>query len=189
MSSSYFWQSSGRFRNAQPPDAQPDVYIVAESVSTSREIRRPRTSLEANTGKHHRTFPARRDTLPAVAQFIADICAVNGVPRKACLRLTLLVEELFTNTVVHGHGIDTDEPVYLAFEIQPGSIALTYEDTARPYDPFARVRVPDDSLGVEERPVGGLGVALVAAIAERVEYARVGGKNRISLVIPISPDS
>ena len=111
------------------------------------------------------------------------------MPRKACLRLTLLVEELFTNTVVHGHGIDTDEPVYLAFEIQPGSIALTYEDTAHPYDPFARVRVPDDSLGVEERPVGGLGVALVAAIAERVEYARVGGKNRISLVIPISPDS
>ena len=43
-----------------------------------------------------------------MAQFIADICAANGVPRKACLRLTLLVEELFTNTVVHGHGADTE---------------------------------------------------------------------------------
>jgi len=42
---------------------------------------------------------------------------------------------------------------------------------------------------VEERPVGGLGVALVAAIAERVEYAHVGGKNRISLVIPTPSDS
>ena len=148
-----------------------------------------RTSHDANTGNHHRTFPARRDTLPAVAQFIADICAVSGVPRKACLRLTLLVEELFTNTVVHGHGADTEAPVYLAFAIQPGSITLTYEDTARPYDPFARVRVPDDTLGVEERPVGGLGVALVAAIAERVEYVHVGGKNRISLVIPTPSDS
>ena len=104
--------------------------------------------------------------------------------RKACLRLTLLVEELFTNTVVHGHGTDTEAPVYLAFEIRPGAIVLTYEDTARPYDPFARVRVPDDALGVDERPVGGLGVVLVAAIAERVEYAHVEGKNRISLVIP-----
>ena len=124
-----------------------------------------------------------------MAQFIADICASNGVPRKACLRLILLVEELFTNTVVHGHGADSEAPVYLAFAIQPGAIALTYEDTARPYDPFARVRVPDDSLGVEERPVGGLGVALVAAIAERVEYAHVAGKNRISLVIPTPSDS
>lgn len=111
------------------------------------------------------------------------------MPRKACLRLTLLVEELFTNTIVHGHGTDTEAPVYLAFAIQPGSIALTYEDTARPYDPFARVRVPDDSLGVEERPVGGLGVALVAAIAERVEYTHVAGKNRISLVIPTPSDT
>ena len=119
-----------------------------------------------------------------MAQFIAEICAANGVPRKACLRLTLLVEELFTNTIVHGHGADTESPVYLAFEIQPGAIGLTYEDTARPYDPFARVRVPDAALGVEEQPVGGLGVVLVAAIAERVEYAYVRGKNRISLVIP-----
>jgi anti-sigma regulatory factor (Ser/Thr protein kinase) len=119
-----------------------------------------------------------------VAQFIADICAANGVPRKACLRLTLLVEELFTNTVVHGHGADTESPVYLAFHIQPSAIVLTYEDTARPFDPFARVRVPDDALDLENRPVGGLGVALVAAIAERVEYAHVAGKNRISLVIP-----
>ena len=106
------------------------------------------------------------------------------MPHKTCLRLTLLVEELFTNTVVHGHGTDTEAPVYLAFEIRPGSIAVTYEDTARPHDPFARVRVPDDTASVEERPVGGLGILLVAAIAERVEYAHVGGRNRISLVIP-----
>ena len=33
------------------------------------------------------------------------------------------------------------------------------------------------------------GVALVAAIAERVEYAHVAGKNRISLVIPTPSDS
>src|SRR5207237_838883 len=84
---------------------------------------------------------------------------------KACLRLTLLVEELFTNTIVHGHGADTESPVSLAFEIQPGAIGLTYEDMARPYDPFARVRVPDAALGVEEQPVGGLGVVLVPARA------------------------
>ncbi|HYS17182.1 MAG TPA: ATP-binding protein [Candidatus Binatia bacterium] len=146
--------------------------------------RRPSTSRDANTGNHNRTFPARRDTLPAVAQFIADICAADGVPRKACLRLTLLVEELFTNTVVHGHGDDTEAPVSLSFAIRPDEVELTYEDTAPPHDPFARVRVPDDTAGVEERPVGGLGVLLVAAMAERVEYAHVGGRNRISLVMP-----
>jgi serine/threonine-protein kinase RsbW len=121
-----------------------------------------------------------------VAEFIADVCRAGGVPRDACLRATLLVEELFTNTIVHGHGADTEAPVYLNFEIGPGSIALTYEDTAPPHDPFAEVRVPDGTAGMEERPVGGLGLLLVAAMAERAHYAHAGGRNRISLVIPIS---
>lgn len=111
------------------------------------------------------------------------------MPRDACLRLTLLVEELFTNTIVHGHGADTEAPVHLAFEIRPGSIALTYEDTAPPHDPFATVRVPDGAAGVEERPVGGLGLLLVAVMAERAQYAHAGGRNRISLVIPIRGSS
>jgi serine/threonine-protein kinase RsbW len=119
-----------------------------------------------------------------VAQFIADVCAAGGVPRKACLRMTLLVEELFTNTVVHGHGIDTEAPVHLTFDVGLDWIALIYEDTAPPHDPFAKVRAPDDTAGVEERPVGGLGVLLIAAMAERVQYAHVGGRNRISLIMP-----
>jgi anti-sigma regulatory factor (Ser/Thr protein kinase) len=124
-----------------------------------------------------------------VAEFIAAVCATGDLPRKTCLRLTLLVEELFTNTVVHGHGRDTEAPIHLNVEIRPDSIALTYEDTAPPHDPFASVRVPDDSAGVEERPVGGLGVVLVAAMAERIQYAHVGGRNRISLVMPTGRSS
>lgn len=119
-----------------------------------------------------------------MAQFIADVCATGGVPRKACLRMTLLVEELFTNTVVHGHGTDTEAPVHLTFDVGLDWITLIYEDTAPPHDPFTRVRVPDDTAGIEERPVGGLGVLLIAAMAERVQYAHVGGRNRISLMMP-----
>ena len=152
--------------------------------------RRPRTSDRVATGNHNRVFPARRDTLPAVAEFIVAVCAAGGVPRKTCLRLTLLVEELFTNTVVHGHGRDTEAPIHLAVDVGIESIALTYEDTAPPHDPFAKVRLPDEAAGVEERPVGGLGVMLIAAMAGRVQYAYVGGRNRISLIMPsgrISP--
>ena len=125
-----------------------------------------------------------------MAEFIAAVCAADGVPRKTCLRLTLLVEELFTNTVVHGHGRDTEAPIHLTVDVGVESIALTYEDTAPPHDPFAQVRVPDDAFGVEERPVGGLGVVLIAAMAEHVQYTYAGGRNRISLIMPsgrISP--
>jgi anti-sigma regulatory factor (Ser/Thr protein kinase) len=130
-----------------------------------------------------RVFPARRDALPQVEAFLAEVCVAAGFTREACLRMTLLVEELFTNTVVHGHGGDSDAPVRLAFDVTPERIALVYEDTGPPYDPFAGLAGPDPAASVQDRPVGGLGLYLVSAMAQEVEYRRAGDCNRISLVI------
>jgi len=133
--------------------------------------------------RHDRIFPARRDALPQIAAFLAEVCAAATLPRESCLRLTLLVEELFTNTVTHGHGGDSEAPVRLVCEVTEGHIALDYEDTGPPYDPFASVTPPDLEAGVADRRVGGLGVLLVSAMARQVEYRRVGNTNRISLVV------
>jgi serine/threonine-protein kinase RsbW len=130
-----------------------------------------------------RTFPARRDALPQVDAFLAEVCAAAGLGRETCLRLTLLVEELFTNTVVHGHGADSEAPVRLECEVTPGRVALVYEDTGPAHDPFAQMIAPAADVAVEDRPVGGLGVLLVSAMAQQVEYRRVGDRNRISLVV------
>ena len=132
---------------------------------------------------HSRTFPARRDALPQVDAFLGEVCAAAGLGRETGLRLTLLVEELFTNTVVHGHGVDSEAPVRIECEVAPGRVALTYEDTGPEHNPFAQVIAPDADAGVEERLVGGLGVLLVSAMAQEVEYRRAGDRNRISLVI------
>src|SRR5215831_15488379 len=77
-----------------------------------------------------RVFPARLTALPDVAAFIADTALRAGIPTGSCQKLTLLVEELFTNTVEHGHRGECDEPVRVGLEVEPGWIALTYDDTA-----------------------------------------------------------
>jgi len=133
--------------------------------------------------RRRQTFPARRDALPLVDAFLSEVCAAAGLERDMCLRLTLLVEELFTNTVVHGHGHDSEAPVWLEFEVASGRVALTYEDTGPAYDPFAKVVAPDAAATIEDRSVGGLGVLLIRAMARQVEYRRVGDRNRISLVV------
>jgi len=139
-----------------------------------------------NESDRVRIFPARMSALPDVAAFAAEVCLAAGLDRDACLRLTLLVEELFTNTVAHGHGQDSEEPVRIAFAVEPGRIAMTYEDTGPPHDPFAGMSAPDEGAALEDRPVGGLGVLLVAAMAKHVEYRRADGRNRISLTVTAS---
>jgi len=135
---------------------------------------------------HVKVFPARLSALPAVSAFTEHVGRAAGFDRGTSLRLCLLLEELFTNTVLHGHGRDSDEPVTLAFDVAPGRIALTYEDTGPPHDPFAAVSAPDERLSIEDRPVGGLGLPLVAGMAADVQYQRVEGQNRISLVVTAS---
>jgi len=122
-------------------------------------------------------------SLTEVTTFIEHVSGLAGLPGPVGLRLALLVEELFTNTVVHGHRGDSDEPVRLSLGVEPGRIALAYEDTAPPHDPFQSLVRPDDSSTVEDRPVGGLGVLLVAAMATDVAYSRVEDQNRIFLVV------
>src|SRR5262249_52596668 len=112
-----------------------------------------------------------------------EVCAAAALPRESGLRLTLLVEELFTNTVIHGHGGDSEAPVRLVCEGTEGRIALDYEDPGPPYDPFPPAPPPGLQARVEGRRVGGLGVLLVSAMARQVEYRRVGNTNRISLVV------
>jgi anti-sigma regulatory factor (Ser/Thr protein kinase) len=128
-------------------------------------------------GRHSRVFPARLSALPAIEAFIDDVCAGSGLGRESAFRLSVLVEELFTNTVRHGHGRDTDEPVALALEAAPGRMTAVYEDTAPPHDPFAARRTP-----CAEGGVGGVGLRLIASMSS-AEYRYADGKNRIRLVI------
>jgi serine/threonine-protein kinase RsbW len=132
---------------------------------------------------HVETFPAKMSAVPAVTAFTARACLAAGLARDASLRLTLLVEELFTNTVAHGHGQDSEAPVRVAFDVTPGRVGLLYEDTGPPHDPFAAVAPPDETAEVEDRSVGGLGLVLIAALATEAHYRREDGKNLISLTV------
>lgn len=129
-------------------------------------------------------FPARHDAFLGVRTFVEDACRRGDVARSDCLRLMLLVEELFVNTIIHGHGGDTDAPVRLALTVTPGAIAVRYEDTARPFDPFAGAETPDDGDDVTRRRVGGLGIRLIRSMAEDCGYARHDGWNQVTFRLP-----
>ena len=135
-----------------------------------------------------RTFFSRLHALPELVAFI-DEAGAAGVTPDDRFRLTLMVEELFVNTVTHGHGGDCDAPVRLALEVEPAWIRLLYEDTAPPHNPFAEVEAPDETATVEARPVGGLGVHLIVTMAERVDYSYAEGWNQIRVQMAPMPST
>jgi anti-sigma regulatory factor (Ser/Thr protein kinase) len=137
------------------------------------------------TRSEQRVFEARMDSLPLALGFVETFCELQGVTPADALRLTLIVEELFTNTVVHGHGGDHESPVRIEVVIGPAQMALRYADSAPPFDPLKYLQEthPDLDAHVDERRVGGLGLPLVAQMVERFDYAHVDGFNCLSLVL------
>lgn len=123
--------------------------------------------------------------IPATAAFAQGFCERNGIDRTAALRLTLVIEELFTNTISHGYRGECDAHIRIALAVNDGEVTLQYEDAAPEYDPRVRWSALPSSLAqpVEARPVGGLGVYLVGELVSAARYVRAAGRNRLCLVL------
>ena len=128
------------------------------------------------------TFPARASELRRIGTFLKDFCTSQGIAHEHCLRLNLVVEELFTNTVRHGFRGDSDAPVWVSVDSEPKAVHVTYEDTAPPFNPYALfANAPDTTLSL--RRIGGLGVLLTRELAATRDYAYLFGRNRIRLTL------
>lgn len=120
-------------------------------------------------------FPAKLGELRHLTAFLEGFCGAQSIERSRCLRLNLVLEELFVNSIQHGYRGDCDAPVWITLDARPDAVQVTYEDTAPPFNPFARLPDP-------HRKIGGLGVLLTRELAAAgQDYAYLFGRNRVRL--------
>lgn len=124
---------------------------------------------------------ARMEQLRRLRGFLETFCAEAGLAHDDCLRVNLVLEELFTNTVRHGYGGESDAPIWVSLSSAPGKLHVTYEDTAPPFNPYVGLPefAPDSTI--RTRKIGGLGVLLTRKLAKSRDYAYLYGRNRIRL--------
>jgi anti-sigma regulatory factor (Ser/Thr protein kinase) len=132
-----------------------------------------------------RDFEARMAALSEALAFVEDFCRRHDIGRDDLLRLTLVVEELFTNTVEHGQGDAGGARIRLELSVDVAGLALLYEDESAPFDAQAQLtrRPPSLDAALDARPVGGLGLHLVAQLAASTRYAREEGRNRLWILL------
>lgn len=119
---------------------------------------------------------ARSPELPRLLGML-DACADPlGIAPDDVLRLQLIAEELFTNTVAHGHGGDCDAPVSLKLSRNEGGLLLHYVDAAPPFDPF---EIGQNSPSTAS--IGGFGIELIRGISRQCRYRRQNDRNVIDI--------
>jgi len=127
------------------------------------------------------------DSMAEVRKYVEEAGEAAGLKREDRLKLLLIVEELFTNTVMHGYGEESDSPVWIAMEPVANGLALSYEDEGPPHDPLSSFTPLKTSVMLNEQPVGGLGVKLIRKLATDLSYRRERDRNCIRLTFPSSP--
>ena len=135
-----------------------------------------------------RVYQARKRMLYDALAFVADFAAATKLSERDLLRLQLVVEELFTNTIMHGYGKECDEPIEISLHAGHGQVTVRYEDEAVTYDPARTLAEAHQQVASppEQRPVGHLGVHLVAAIVDDMSYTRVGQRNRLQILMRVA---
>jgi serine/threonine-protein kinase RsbW len=130
-------------------------------------------------------FLARLDRLRDLHAFLKSFCNEAAIPDEHCLRMNLVVEELFTNTVRHGHRGDSDAPVWVSVSATPDAVSITYEDSAPPFNPYGIAPDAGADGTLRTRKIGGLGLLLTRRLAASSEYAYLFGRNRIRLALSL----
>ena len=110
--------------------------------------------------------------------------AASGAGEAVILRAQTVVEELFSNSVLHGRLADDQaSSIWIGALLADGQLQVRFEDTFPAFNPFSNVPIAEAQgrLPVEQRPIGGLGVLMVYRLADVAHYRREGARNCIDL--------
>ena len=116
-------------------------------------------------------IPNRHERLREFADEIDAALLAQDVDRAVRADVRLIAEEVSCNAVNHGYDAGAHGEVIVEIGRLPGLLELEFRDDGRPFDPLA-APPPALDADIDERPVGGLGLHLVRALAQSLSYAR-----------------
>lgn len=118
----------------------------------------------------------RRAEIPQLHEKLDSLALEKGIAPEHLHMIQLAVEEYLTNVFNYAFDKEVRPTVKVRLGLQNGEVHLEFEDEGRPFN-LLQYPVPDLTLPLDERPIGGLGIHMIRQSMDRVEYRRVGAKN------------
>ena len=130
------------------------------------------TSTDADAPTIRLTIPARAEYITLCRLALTGIGRLRELSDELLADLKLALTEAASNSVRHAYGANEDVGVVeIAYELHPDRLVIEVTDDGGGFDPTRAPGQPD------ELSEGGLGIAIIRAIADDVEIgAQPGGK-------------
>jgi serine/threonine-protein kinase RsbW len=111
------------------------------------------------------TIPARPEYITLCRLALTGIARLRALSDELLADLKLALTEAASNSVRHAYG-DRVGSVEISYELLPDRLVIEVTDDGEGFDPAEAVGPPD------ELSEGGLGIAIIRAIADEVEIGR-----------------
>ena len=113
------------------------------------------------------TIPARAEYITLCRLALTGIARVRDLPDEVLADLKLALTEAASNSVRHAYaGADHAGLVEISYELLPDRLVIEVTDEGEGFDPAEADGPP------EELSEGGLGIAIIRAIADEVEIGK-----------------
>jgi anti-sigma regulatory factor (Ser/Thr protein kinase) len=143
-----FSREGGNIRSMPQPAAQSVEIVIRNEIAELAEL---------------------RDGLERIA-------AELGVPGKPLMQLQIALDEIASNVIKYGWPDGGNHKLCVRITGQQDRIEVEIIDDGRAFDP--RQASPSEPPPAGRRQPGGLGIHLVKQLVDRLEYERVGDRNR-----------
>ncbi|MBQ0059091.1 MAG: SpoIIE family protein phosphatase, partial [Lachnospiraceae bacterium] len=118
------------------------------------------------------------DNFQKVMSYVEETLEKAQVTMKQINKVSLVVDELFTNQVSYSEA----EWVQFICRVDDEKIELYLRDNGVPYNPLEAAE-PDITSDAEDRPIGGLGIFLSRKMMDDMSYHYVNGINVVKAML------
>lgn len=121
-----------------------------------------------------------------VVEVFERFATANGVRDLVVQRFCLALDEILTNVISYGFEKATEKPrIRVDFWLGGGRLEVRIKDNGPSFNPLADAPLPDFTLPVEDRPLGGLGIHLARNLVHDISYRRDNNRNHLTLTQPL----
>jgi serine/threonine-protein kinase RsbW len=129
-------------------------------------------------------LPASAGSISALSEFVRGGAVGAGIAEDELAKLDLVLEEVLINVARYAYTPETGAVEVAYSQAGPRKLHVEIADFGRVFNPL-EADPPDFSLGLADRPIGGLGVFLVRSMVDSIAYRREEDRNILSFTFPM----
>ncbi len=118
--------------------------------------------------------------LDVLCEQVATFCENCGIAKKQKFEINLALDELFTNIINHGFDDEAEHQIHVTCARNDEIVKITIRDDGLPFNPLQAPQ-PDLKCTFSDREIGGLGIHLIKAYIDQIEYQRDADANVLTL--------